>query len=69
LVGIRLHGVADERGHVRERVGEHPVVPFDRGGRIAIERRADLLGNGGEIHRLGVERAVAIGEVMHRALS
>ena len=27
LVGIRLHGVADQRPHVREGAGEHLVVP------------------------------------------
>ena len=41
LVGIRLHGVADERRHVGEGVGEDPVVALERRGRIAIERRAD----------------------------
>ena len=41
LVGIRLHGVADERRHVGEGAGEHLVVPLQRRGRIAIERRAD----------------------------
>ena len=33
LVGIRLHGVADERGHVGEGVGEHPVMPLS----VAVE--------------------------------
>ena len=65
LVGIRLHGVADERRHVGEGVGEHAVVPLERRGRIAIERRADGLGEAGEIDRLGVQHAVAIGEVVH----
>ena len=65
LVGICLHRVADKRAHARERVGEHAVMPFYGRGRVAIEGRADLLGDGGEIHRLVVERAVAIDEVMH----
>ena len=68
LVGIRLHGVADQRAHVGEGAGEHLVVPLQRRGRIAIERRADAVGERVEVHRLGVQHAVAIGEVMHRAL-
>ena len=68
LVGIRLHGVADERRHVGEGVGEHAVVPLQRRGRIAIERRADRLREVGEIDRLGVQHAVAIGEVVHGTL-
>ena len=69
LVGIGLHRVADERRHVGEGVGEHAVVPLQRRGRIAIERRADRLREACEIDRLGVQHAVAIGEVVHGALS
>ena len=57
LVGIRLHGVADERRHVGEGVREHAVVPLERRGRIAIERRADRVRELGEIDRLGVQHA------------
>ncbi len=66
LIGIRLHGVADERGHVGERLGEHPVVPrrASRSNssrtacrpRRAMARKVDLL---------GVHHAVAIGKVVH----
>ena len=66
LVGVRLDGVADERRHVGEGAGEHPVVPLERRGGIAIERRADRLREACEIDRLGVQHAVAIGEVVHR---
>ena len=65
LVGIRLHGVADQRVHVGEGAGEHLVVPRERRGRIAIERRSDRGGERVEIHRLGVQHAVAISEVVH----
>ena len=41
LVRVRLHGVADQRAHIREGMREHLVVPLERGGGIAIERRAD----------------------------
>ena len=41
LIGICLQRVADERGHIRERAGEHPIVPLQRRGRVAIERRSD----------------------------
>ena len=65
LIGIGLDRVADERGHVREGLGEDPVVPLQRRGRIAIKGRADGLGEGREINRLGVKHAVAVGEMMH----
>ena len=48
LVGIRLHGVADERRYIREGIGEHAVMPFERRGRIAIERRADGFARGSQ---------------------
>ena len=65
LIGIRLHGVADERLHVGEGVGEHAVVPLQRRGRIAIERRADRVRELGDIDRLGVQHAGPIVEMMH----
>ncbi len=65
LVGIRLHGVADQRVDIGEGAGEHFVVPLDGRARIAIERRADGVRQRSEIDRFGVEHAVAIGEVMH----
>ena len=68
LVGIRLHGVADERVHVGEGAGEYLVVAPQRRGRVAIERGADRAGEIDEIDRLGVQHAVAIGEVVHGTL-
>ena len=65
LVGIRLHGVADEGIPVGEGFGEDPVMPLERRGRIAIERRADLFGDPAQVDALGMQHAVAIGEVMH----
>ena len=67
LVGIRLHGVADQRIDVGEGVGEHPIVPLQRRARIAIKRRADGLRQRDEIDGFGVQHAVAIGEMMHAA--
>jgi hypothetical protein len=66
LVRVRLHGVADERIDVGEGAGEYLVVTRQRRRRIAIERRADLGRERVEPDRLGVQRAVAIFEVMHR---
>ena len=66
LIGIRLHRVTDQRVGVGEGRGEHFVVTLKRRGRIAIERRADLLGQRDEVHRLGMEDAVAIIEMIHR---
>ena len=65
LVGIGLHGVADQRLLAGEGLGEHAVVPLQRRGRIAIERRADRLRELDQIDRLGVQHAVAIVEMIH----
>ena len=67
LVGIRLHGIADEGIPVGESLREDPIVPFERGRRIAIERRPDLVGDLAQVHVLGMQHAVAIGEMMHGA--
>ena len=69
LVGIRLHGVADQRRHVGEGAGEHAVVPLERRGGIAIEWRADRVGERDEIDRPRREARRPIVEVMHRELA
>ena len=68
LVGIRLHGVADQRVDIGERAGKDLVVPLQRRGRIAIERRADAFRQRDEIDLFGVQHAVAISEVVHGEL-
>ena len=65
LVGVRLHGVADERRLAGEGVGEHAEMPRQRRGRIAVERRADLGREHGQVDALGVQDAVAIFEMVH----
>ena len=65
LIGIRLHGVADQRVDVGEGAGKHLVVPLDGGARIAIERRADGLRQRREIDSFGMQHAVAIMKMMH----
>ena len=65
LVGIRLHGVADQRVDVGKGAGEHGVVPLQGRARIAIERRADGFRQRDEIDPFGVQHAVAIGEMVH----
>ena len=69
LVGIRLHGVADQRLLAGKGLGEDPVMTLQRRGRIAIERRADGIREFGQIDRLGVQHAVAIVEMIHGELS
>jgi len=54
---------------IGEGAGEDLVVPPQRRGRIAVKRRADGLRERVEADRLGVEDAVAIGEMVHRARS
>src|SRR3712207_6932645 len=41
LVGIGLHGVADEGVRVGKGLGEDPVVPLQGGAGIAVERRSE----------------------------
>ncbi len=54
-IGIGLDGVADERvGGRGEGVGEHPVVALKRRRRIAIEGRADRIGERAQVDLLGM---------------
>ena len=66
LVRIRLHGDSRRGRRAGEGLGEDPVVPLERGGGIAIERRPDLVGQRAEVDFLGMENAVAIREMVHR---
>ncbi len=65
LVRIRLHGVADHGVDIAEGFGEDAVVALKRCGRIAIERRADGLGDFRNGDVLGVKDAVAVFKVVH----
>ena len=65
LIGIRFERIADQRIDIGKGAGEDLIVPLDRGARIAIERRADDVGELGEIDRFGMKHAVAISKVMH----
>ena len=65
LVGVRLHGVADQRVEAGEGLAEDAVVADEGGGRIAVERRADRRRDVRQGHVLGVEHAVAVVEVIH----
>jgi len=69
LIGVRLHGVTHQHLLAGKSLGEDAVVPFQRRGRIAIERRADRVRQLDKIDRLGVKHAVAIVEVVHGRLS
>src|SRR4029077_14549550 len=69
LVRIRLHGVADEGLLAGEGLGEDAIVTLQRRGRIAIERRADGVGDIDEIDALGVQHAVSIVEMIHGAFN
>ena len=68
LVGVRLHGVANQRLLAGEGLGEDAVVPLQRRRRIAIERRADGFRELNEIDRLGMQHTVAIVEMVHDTL-
>ena len=69
LIGVCLHGVADERAHVGERGRKNLVVARESCGRVTIKRRTDRGGERIEVHRLGVQHAVAISKVVHDTLS
>ena len=65
LVGVGLEGVTDRGWQVRERIGIGAVGAPQGCGRIDVERRADLAREFLERHALGLERAVADGELSH----
>jgi hypothetical protein len=44
LIGIGFHRVTDERVDVGEGLREDAIMPLQRRGRVAIERRADGVG-------------------------
>ena len=69
LVGVGLDGVADQRVEAGEGLLQHPVVPLQRGGGIAIERRAHLGGDARQAHVLRVEDTTAVGEMVHGGAS
>src|SRR5262249_13668223 len=64
LVRVRLHGVANQRGHIREGAGKYPVMTLERCGRIAVERGSYRVRGRHGMARLGVHDPVAISEVM-----
>ncbi len=65
LVGIGLQRVADQVVEAGERLVEDAVVPRQRGGRIAIERRADRRRDRRHGHVLGVQHAIPVREMVH----
>ena len=65
LVGVSLHGIADQRVEAREGLAEDAVMPGQRRGRIAVEGSADLRGDIWYRHVLGMKDAVAVFEMVH----
>ena len=65
LVGIRFHGVADERPDIGESAGEHLVMARQRRSRIAVERGPHRGRETVERDVFGMENAAAIVEVIH----
>ncbi len=61
-VRIGLDGVADRRALIGKGVGEAPILRFERGARIAIERRADGGGDARQGDAIAMQLAAAIGE-------
>ena len=50
-IGVGLDRIADQCVQAGEGLGEHPVMPLERRRRIAIERRADGVGELGQARR------------------
>ena len=65
LIGVRLHGVADERIERRKTARECAVLGRHGGPGVAIERRPDLGRDGSQSDVFGVERAVPVSERRH----
>ncbi len=65
LVRIGLHRIEEQRVLAGERASERLEIPLDRGARIAIEGRSDVIGDRRQSDVLGVKRAVAVGKRMH----
>jgi hypothetical protein len=69
LVGVRLQRIVDADAEGAERLHIGLVVVGQRGAGIAIERRADRVGNAPHRNLLDMQLAADIGEVGHRGLS
>jgi len=65
-VRVGLHRVANAGIHAPDAVGELLPCRAQRAGRIAVEGRPDLGGDGGQRHAFGMHRAVPVGEEAHR---
>ncbi len=63
-VAVRFHRECNQR-ILRQRFGENAVVALERRGRIAVERRADIARERGQIDILGMQNAIAIPEMVH----
>ena len=68
LVGIGLHGVADQCVEAGERLAEDVEMAGQRGRRIAIERRAHRARDLRQRHVFGAKHAVAVVEMVHAGL-
>ncbi len=64
-IAVGLDRETDQRLQVRHRLRQHPVMPRQGGGRVAIERCAYRVGDARDGDILGMQRAVAILEMVH----
>src|SRR3546814_2551012 len=72
FVGIGLYRNGDQRrlcANTRQRLAEHPEMALDGGGGIAVEGRAHRLRQFRERYVFGMEKAVAVIEMVHLVLS
>ena len=65
LIGIGLHGVADERRHIGKNAREGEILLLETGARVKIDGRADLRGDIAQVDLLGVQHAVAVAKGTH----
>ena len=68
-IGVGLDREGDQRvGQLRQAITKNADMPFQRGGGIDIDGRADGLGNGLHRHLLHLHGAVDIGEMIQRCI-
>ncbi len=67
LVGIGLDRIENGMFEAVKGLVEDTVVTFQGGGRVAVERGAYLVGKLRKIDLFGMQHAVSIGEMVHRA--
>ena len=65
LVRVGLHGVAQRHVHTVKRLAQHLIVPSERRGGIAVERRFKIKRQVRQRNIFRVQDAITVGKVVH----